>query len=52
MYEKCKKETRETRHLLGMVVRAVGELKPTARPLWREAKGLNLIFAKILATRQ
>lgn len=43
----CKKEARETKYLLRIVVRAVPELKAQARPLWREAKELNLIFAKI-----
>jgi four helix bundle protein len=43
----CKKEARETKYFLRMVVRAVPELKPQARPLWQEAKELHLIFAKI-----
>ena len=43
----CKKESRETKHFLRMIVRAVPELKPEARPLWSEAKQLHLIFAKI-----
>ena len=43
----CKKEARETKYFLRMVVRAVPDLKPQARPLWREAKELHLIFAKI-----
>lgn len=43
----CKKEARETKYFLRMVVRAVPELKPQACPLWREAKELHLIFAKI-----
>jgi four helix bundle protein len=43
----CKKEARETKHFLRMVVRAVPELKAQARPLWQEAKELHLIFAKI-----
>jgi hypothetical protein len=47
MYDTCKKEAREAKHFLRMVVRAVPELKPKARPLWREAKELHLIFAKI-----
>ena len=43
----CRKEARETKHLLRMTVRAVPELKPQARALWREAKELHLIFSKI-----
>jgi hypothetical protein len=40
-------EARETKYFLRIVVRAVPELKPQARPLWQEAKELHLIFAKI-----
>ena|SRR5205823_2363948 len=43
----CRKEARETKHFLRMVVRAVPELKPQARQLWVEAKELHLIFSKI-----
>ena len=43
----CKKEARETKHFLRMVVRAVPELKPEARRLWIEAKELHLIFSRI-----
>jgi len=43
----CRKEAREVKHFLRMVVHAVPELKPTARPLWLEAKELHLIFSKI-----
>ena len=43
----CKKEARETKHSLRMAVRAVPELKPEARKLWREACELHLIFSKI-----
>jgi four helix bundle protein len=43
----CKKEAREAKHFLRMIVRAVPELKSQARPLWQEAKELHLIFAKI-----
>ncbi len=43
----CRKESRETKHFVRMVVRAVPDLKEAARPLWQEAKELNLIFAKI-----
>jgi four helix bundle protein len=43
----CRKEARETKHFLRMIVRAVPELKPQARVLWLEAKELHLIFSKI-----
>ena len=43
----CRKEARETKHFLRMVVRAVPELKPEARKLWTEARELNLIFSTI-----
>ncbi len=42
-----RKEARETKRFLRMVVRAVPELKPQARELWIEAKELHLIFSKI-----
>ena len=43
----CRKEARETKHFLRMIVRAVPEVKPCARTLWLEAKELHLIFSKI-----
>ncbi len=43
----CRKEARETKHFLRMIVRAVSGLKPEARKLWREARELHLIFSKI-----
>jgi len=43
----CKKEARETKFFIRMVVRAIPELRETAKPLWQEAKELHLIFAKI-----
>jgi len=43
----CRKESRETKHFLRMIVRAVPNLKPQARTLWLEAKELHLIFSKI-----
>lgn len=43
----CKKETRETKHFIRMIVVAVPELKEEARILWQEAKELNLIFNSI-----
>ncbi|NUQ61079.1 MAG: four helix bundle protein [Pirellulales bacterium] len=43
----CKRESRETKYWLRIVASAVPELKEEARTLWREAKELHLIFAKI-----
>jgi four helix bundle protein len=43
----CKKEAREAKYFLRLIVRAVPELKSQARSLWQEAKELHLIFAKI-----
>jgi four helix bundle protein len=43
----CRKESRETKHWLRMVVAAVEVLADDARPLWQEAKELNLIFGSI-----
>jgi len=44
----CKKETRETKHWLRMIVIAVPGAKEDARVLWQEAKELNLIFNAII----
>jgi four helix bundle protein len=46
----CKKESRETKHLLRMVARAIPTLQAEARELWLEAKALHLIFARIWRT--
>jgi four helix bundle protein len=43
----CKKESRETKFFIRMIVRAVPELREEAKVLWQEAKELHLIFAKI-----
>jgi four helix bundle protein len=43
----CKKEARETKFFVRMVVRAVPELREKAKTLWQEAKELHLIFASI-----
>jgi|SRR3989344_3375933 len=43
----CKKETREAKHFIRMIVIVVPELKEEARLLWQEAKELNLIFNSI-----
>ncbi len=43
----CKKEAREAKHFIRMVVIAIPALKEEAKPLWQEAKELNLIFNAI-----
>ena len=43
----CKKESREAKHFIRMIVIAVPELKDAAKIIWQEAKELNLIFNKI-----
>jgi four helix bundle protein len=43
----CRKEAREAKHWLRMLVAAHPECRETARALWREANELNLIFSKI-----
>ena len=47
----CKKEARETKHWLRMLATADETLREKARPLWQEAKELNLIFAAIIRSR-
>ncbi len=43
----CKKESRETKFFIRMIIKAAPELRDAAKPLWQEAKELHLIFAKI-----
>src|SRR3989304_4661994 len=43
----CKKASREAKHFIRMIVIAVPDLKEEAKPLWQEAKELNLIFNSI-----
>ena len=43
----CKKESREAKHFIRMIVIAVPNLREEAKPLWQEAKELNLIFNSI-----
>ena len=42
-----KKESRESKHFIRMMAVAVPDLKNEAKPLWQEAKELNLIFNSI-----
>ncbi len=48
----CKKEARETKHWLRMVVATQPELKDDALKLWSEANELNLIFNAIVHSIQ
>ncbi len=43
----CKKECRESKHFLRMIVTAEPNSKEKATPLWIEAKELHLIFNTI-----
>ena len=43
----CKKESRESKHFLRMIIMAMPEAKKEASILWQEAKELNLIFNSI-----
>jgi four helix bundle protein len=43
----CKKEARESKHFLRMVVVAVPDMKEEAKVLWKEAQELNLILNSI-----
>ncbi len=43
----CRREAKESKHWLRMVVAAEPALREPARPLWQEAKELNLIFGAI-----
>ena len=43
----CKKEARETKFFIRMIVKACPKFRDEAKPLWQEAKELHLIFAKI-----
>ena len=44
----CRKEAKETRHWLRMIVHIVPENKEEARILWQEAQEFVLIFSSIL----
>ncbi len=43
----CKKESRETKHFLRMLIVAVPQQENECRRLWKEAQELNLIFNSI-----
>ncbi len=48
----CKRESKEAKHWLRMIVAAAAEMREEARTLWLEAKELNLIFAAIRRKRE
>jgi four helix bundle protein len=48
----CRKEARETKYWLRMMAAAEEKHKQAARPLWCEARELNLIFSSILRSCQ
>ena len=43
----CKKEAKESKHWIRIMVKAVPEFREEAIPLWKEAKELTLIFNAI-----
>lgn len=43
----CKKEARETKFFVRMIVKAVPSFREEAKSLWKEASELHLIFAAI-----
>jgi four helix bundle protein len=44
----CKKESKETKHWLRMIAKAVPGLKEESRRYWKESNELNLIFSSIV----
>ena len=47
----AKRESKETRFFIRMIVRAEPALADVGRALWQEAKELNLIFGAILRSK-
>jgi four helix bundle protein len=45
----CRKESKETKHWLRIVVKANPEKRSACKKLWREAQELTLIFSSILS---
>lgn len=43
-----KKESKENKHWLRMIAKAVPDLKDESRKMWQEANELNLIFSTIV----
>ncbi len=48
----CRKESRETKHWLRMMAKAVPTLREDSLVLWKEAHELNLIFSSIVRKGQ
>ena len=48
----CKKESKETKHWLRMIAKAVPELRDEAKILWKEANELQRIFISIVKKSQ
>ena len=48
----CRKEARESKFFIRMLVKARPELRDAAIPLWREVRELHLIFSRIRRTAQ
>ncbi|MEA1926299.1 MAG: four helix bundle protein [Patescibacteria group bacterium] len=46
----CKKEIKETKYWLQLLVKTNNEKKGEIRKLWKEAQELTLIFSKIIIT--
>ncbi len=44
----CKKESKESKHWLRMIAKAVPQFKDEAKIYWKEANELNLIFSSIV----
>jgi len=48
----CKKESKETKHWLRMIAKAIPEKAGECRKLWKEAQELTLIFSSIIKSNK
>ena len=48
----CRKESKETKHWLRMIVKANPEKRDECKKLWSEAQELTLIFSAILSSKK
>ena len=48
----CKKESKETKHWLRMIVKANPDSKDECKKLWQEAQEFSLIFSSILLPKK
>lgn len=48
----CKKESKETKHWLKMIVKANPDSKEKCEKLWKEAQEFTLIFSSILRSKK